>query len=275
MSNNAVVPVMLMSVLGLAAFASGSNCGELPGSSSGICLKTVKLDAEEAGYTGEYRDLIYSASKNAFNLFSSRHESRKYAALEDQESRHKSTSESAGYFKEIKNMAKSRLSDLSTTLPPDSMRPLHGAVLDLLQLSERAQGAGEVEEECLRFFKSAKQFSSRINSRPDVKADHLKSEVPINIAVRPAHGPIGASFNGASGEFTVLLAAATPLGTVSLSPSQPTGAQKLIVKYNGKQRFFTFDRSYQFNPDPHPNQRVNVIYDAAKHVQIMEVREVD
>ena len=209
------------------------------GCSDGVHISGSKLDAEEAGYRNEFWTTHLHVSDGAHDDFNAIQDAAKFERLGQDEKRKASIETLTGSFDNIQDEANEWLAQLNKTLPPASLADAHTKLVRLLENAQNTNDANDIETECEEYFAAITAFDKTLDERP---YPETRSGM-WNVVYSPPGSPIGVGVSG--GKFTVDVTFNTPAGDFTLGTTNSSGVDKLVIRADGTQRFFSLDRGFK------------------------------
>lgn len=221
--------VLLAVIVAVAILGSGSEKDRLPSN---------KMTAEEAGYEREFFSIRSACRNDAKVVVEARGALRTQERLQDAEEVKRQRTRLNEGLARLRACAAS-MERFDAVEPPTSMTSLHQSLKNLLQTVAQAETFEPIESACLEFYQCSNAFAQLVKSRPVQK---LSSD-DFRMTFRPRALPVKI---GSDGTFDLDLGFDTPFGDVSLERKWQ-GVRHLDITYEGKTRYFSLERDFNFS----------------------------
>jgi hypothetical protein len=207
-------------------------------------------DAEEIAYL-RYLDSA-RVSHHCRAVLENSYDQQKYSAVRDPRKLSDTQRSMAQLIAAIRNVAKNNLSRVEVALPPESLRESYVVRLEFLRYAHGIPDApkpdqvDELVERCRKLYLNAistlQWFTTRNAQYPTRGTLRLTYEPPL----------IPITYDLLSGSFTVKKSLSTPLGSLTAGYTNTSGAKLLIIRSDGRERYFSLDQPFEvFLPASH------------------------
>jgi hypothetical protein len=227
----------------------------------------TKLDAEETGYYQEMAYHIRECEGYTKRLYDSLQDYQKYASTHEDDKANDSLLTAANTcdvmqrstFPDIE-MHPARIDEkkLKKILPPDSMADMHYSLINVYNtINEEAWNLGPYprkakrlfleregrKDRLLAFLNAVHKIRKDLRERPVAKRTTNRTN-PVNLIFHPRYTPLSIGVNtDGEASFSAELSISTPVGDFSISEANATstGVNKMIIRSNGKERYFNLE----------------------------------
>ncbi len=202
-----------------------------------------KYDAEELGYVTQFANVGLSDRCKA--LIANAYDQDKYRGLNDERGLAGAQTAYGAHMDALRAIAKGHIRRLEIALPPDSLRELHDARLRFLAFALAAADSS-TSTEAQQFFEQCKSYhevSDRIIRSIAARTESYPTQGTLKLSYQPPFIP-SLTFHH-DGSFTVKSNISTPIGDFSLGYTNTTGAKLLIIRSEGRERYFSLARPFE------------------------------
>lgn len=203
-------------------------------------IDTLKLDAEEAGYYIEYKEILDNGKAILPLLYIDIVKLKAFEELEDTQQASATQTAISAQLDKIKGFCDKYLQGLEKTLPPKEFKNFHHRFIDFLKKIQTTNDLEEIRKHCLAFSKVTKNLIEKIDNR-EVNESIAKSTLVISY--KPPISPVGIQLSDDG--FDVNINVDTPVGQVAFSEKDPQGVKRLVIISGGLSRFFSLDRPFE------------------------------
>lgn len=202
-----------------------------------------RLDAEEAGYVQNFSSKpLVSAQCRA--IVESVNDWRKYHTLQDNAAMQQMVNAMHSQIQDLRKVAEELLPKHAVALPPPSFAELHQKRIAFLEfmkgvgINPASEVLNQINDKCLAFYLFAKGVDERIQAR----APQKPPGGTIKLSYQPPILPVSVDSEGV---FTVKQTISTPVGNVTVAHTNSTGVKLLIIRADGKERYFSLQKEFE------------------------------